>query len=78
VWFYEHTTRFGVHDKKKYPRIASWAKVDHGGRYDAFKLVADIKESEVWEIGCTVVYKVVHSTLNLGKGHMNCNVISCT
>ena len=39
-----------MHDKKKYPRIASWATVDHGGRYDAFKLVADIKESEVWEI----------------------------
>ena len=50
MWFYEHTTRFGVHDKKKYPRIASWAKVDHGGRYDAFKLLADIKESEIWII----------------------------
>ena len=47
MWFYEHTTRFAVHDKELYPSIASWAKVDHGGRYDAFKLLGDIKESEV-------------------------------
>ena len=39
VWFYEHSTRFHVHDKEKFPRIASCAKVDHGGRYDAFELV---------------------------------------
>ena len=46
MWLYEHTTRFAVHDKELYPRIASWVKVDHGGRYDAFKLLGDIKESE--------------------------------
>jgi len=39
VWFYEHSTLFHVHDKEKFPRIASWAKVDHGSRYDAFELV---------------------------------------
>ena len=48
VWFYEHSTRFHVHDKEIFPRITSWAKVDHGGHYDAFKLVQVIKESEVW------------------------------
>ena len=48
VWFYEHITRFHVHDKEKFPRTASWPKVDHGGRYDAFELVRDIKESDVW------------------------------
>ena len=35
VWLYEHSTRFRVYDKEKFPRIASWLKVDHGGRYDA-------------------------------------------
>ena len=50
MWFYEHNTRFAVHDKGKYPRITSWAKVDHGGPYDAFKLIGDIKELEVWII----------------------------
>ena len=31
VWFYEHSTRFGKQDKKRYPPMASWDKVDHGG-----------------------------------------------
>jgi len=48
VWFYEHSTRFHMHDQEKFPRIASWPKVDHGGHHDAFELVRDIKESEVW------------------------------
>ncbi|KAJ8426989.1 LOW QUALITY PROTEIN: hypothetical protein Cgig2_033847 [Carnegiea gigantea] len=38
VWFYEHTTRFVKQDK---------GSVDHRGRYDAFELVAGIKESEI-------------------------------
>ncbi|KAJ8437549.1 hypothetical protein Cgig2_017902 [Carnegiea gigantea] len=33
VWFYEHTTRFANQDKRRFPRIASWARVDHGGAY---------------------------------------------
>jgi len=47
VWFYEHTSRFSAQDRKRYPRIASWGRVDHGGRYDATELVEDIKEEEV-------------------------------
>ncbi|KAJ8439202.1 hypothetical protein Cgig2_003415 [Carnegiea gigantea] len=47
VWFYEHTTQFAKHDKGRFPRLASWDSVDHWGRYDAFKLVAGIKKSEV-------------------------------
>lgn len=47
AWFYEHTTRFGDQDKKQFPRIGSWVKVDHGGRYDADELLRDIKEGEV-------------------------------
>ncbi|KAJ8426105.1 hypothetical protein Cgig2_001273 [Carnegiea gigantea] len=35
-----------IHNKRRIPRIASWDKIDHEGRYDAFKLFADIKESE--------------------------------
>ncbi|KAJ8434227.1 LOW QUALITY PROTEIN: hypothetical protein Cgig2_005906 [Carnegiea gigantea] len=46
VWLYEHTTRFAQHDKCKFPRLASWDNVDHGGRYDAFQLIEGIKESE--------------------------------
>ncbi|KAJ8420361.1 hypothetical protein Cgig2_023217 [Carnegiea gigantea] len=29
VWFYEHTTRFCRQDGQRFPRIASWRKVDH-------------------------------------------------
>ena len=47
VWFYENTTRFAKYDKCMFPGLASWDSVDHGGRYDAFELVAEIKESEV-------------------------------
>lgn len=47
MWFYEHTKRVEKHDRKRYLQIASWDKVDHGGRYGAFKLLADIKECEV-------------------------------
>ncbi|KAJ8435603.1 hypothetical protein Cgig2_016427 [Carnegiea gigantea] len=46
VWFFEHTTQFTKHDKGRFPRLASWDSVDHGGRYDTFQLVAGIKESE--------------------------------
>ncbi|KAJ8431549.1 hypothetical protein Cgig2_029578 [Carnegiea gigantea] len=46
VWFYEHTTRFDDQDKKQFPRISSWVKVDNGGRYDADELLRDIKEDE--------------------------------
>ncbi|KAJ8436519.1 hypothetical protein Cgig2_026634 [Carnegiea gigantea] len=31
VWFYEHTTRFSDQDGERFPQIASWRKVDHGG-----------------------------------------------
>ncbi|KAJ8437820.1 hypothetical protein Cgig2_013436 [Carnegiea gigantea] len=41
VWFYEHTTRFAKYDKGMFPRLASWTV------YDAFQLVAGIKESEI-------------------------------
>ncbi|KAJ8433148.1 hypothetical protein Cgig2_007112 [Carnegiea gigantea] len=47
VRFYEHTTRFAKYNKGMFPRLASWDSVDHGGRYDAFELVAGIKESEI-------------------------------
>ncbi|KAJ8429583.1 hypothetical protein Cgig2_023789 [Carnegiea gigantea] len=47
VWFYEHTTRFVQHDKCRFPRLASWDSVNHGGRYDVFQLVEGIKESKV-------------------------------
>ncbi|KAJ8428612.1 hypothetical protein Cgig2_026157 [Carnegiea gigantea] len=47
VWFYEHTTRFAKYDKAMFPRLASWDSVDHGGRYDAFELMAGIKESDI-------------------------------
>ena len=47
VWFYEHTTRFAQNDKCRFPRLASWDSIDHGGRYDVFQLVEGIKESEV-------------------------------
>ncbi|KAJ8424518.1 LOW QUALITY PROTEIN: hypothetical protein Cgig2_025780 [Carnegiea gigantea] len=46
VWFYEHTTQFVKHDQGRFTRLASWDNVDHKGRYDAFELVAAIKESE--------------------------------
>jgi len=48
VWFYEHTKRFAEQGKNRFPRVASWGRVDHGGRYDANVLVTDIKEDEVW------------------------------
>jgi len=54
VWFYEHTTRFAKYDKGMFPRLASWDSVDHGGRYDAFELLAGIKEFEVRQI-CVVI-----------------------
>jgi len=47
LWFYEHTARFAQHDKCRFPQLASWDRVDHQGRYDAFQLVERIKESEV-------------------------------
>ncbi|KAJ8452972.1 hypothetical protein Cgig2_014735 [Carnegiea gigantea] len=47
VWFYEHTTRFCGQDGQRFPRIASWRKVDHGGMYDATELLAELEESEV-------------------------------
>jgi len=66
VWFYEHTTRFGKQDKKRYPRMASWDKVDHGGRYDANLLLKDITEDEVThnihigrELMCVLWYDIV-------------------
>jgi len=55
-----------VHDKEKYPRIASWANVDHGGRYDAFKLVADIKEAEVW------IQMVIVMSIPFGNACLRC------
>ncbi|KAJ8430715.1 LOW QUALITY PROTEIN: hypothetical protein Cgig2_000280 [Carnegiea gigantea] len=47
VWFYEHTTRFSDQDGKRFPRIASWRKVDHGDMYDATELLAELEESEL-------------------------------
>jgi len=47
VWFCEQTTLFAKYDKGMFPHLASWDSIDHGGRYDAFELVAGIKESEV-------------------------------
>ncbi|KAJ8425455.1 LOW QUALITY PROTEIN: hypothetical protein Cgig2_018853 [Carnegiea gigantea] len=47
VWFYEHTTRFCGQDGQRFPTIASWRKVDHGGMYDATELLAELEESEV-------------------------------
>ena len=38
MWFYDHTTRYKVYEKRTFPRIASWAKVYHGGRYVALEL----------------------------------------
>jgi len=55
AWFYEHTTRFTNQDKKRYPYIANWARVDHGGRYDASQLVKDIKEKEVMLFSSTIL-----------------------
>ena len=50
---YEYTARFAEHDKDKFPQLATWDSVNHGGRYDAFELVAGIKESEVGQISTT-------------------------
>ena len=47
VWFYEHTKRFAKQGKNRYPRVANWDRVDHGGRYDAELLLKDITEDEV-------------------------------
>jgi len=49
VWFYEHTTRYDTCKTAMYPRIGRWPDVYHGGRYDAFDLVAGIEENEVRE-----------------------------
>ncbi|KAJ8438435.1 hypothetical protein Cgig2_004545 [Carnegiea gigantea] len=49
VWFYEHTTIFSNQDGERYPRLASWRKVDHGGMYDATELLAELQESELQE-----------------------------
>ncbi|KAJ8428809.1 hypothetical protein Cgig2_028014 [Carnegiea gigantea] len=46
VWFYKHTTIFSNQDGERYPRLASWRKVDHGGMYDATELLAELQESE--------------------------------
>ncbi|KAJ8435109.1 hypothetical protein Cgig2_001984 [Carnegiea gigantea] len=46
VWFYEHTTIFSNQDGERYPHLASWRKVDHGGMYDATELLAELQESE--------------------------------
>ncbi|KAJ8420431.1 hypothetical protein Cgig2_027680 [Carnegiea gigantea] len=47
VWFYEHTRRFSSHAKRRFPRIAKWDAVDHKGHYDAYALLARLKEKEV-------------------------------
>ncbi|KAJ8429560.1 hypothetical protein Cgig2_010273 [Carnegiea gigantea] len=52
VWFYKHTTRFVKHDKGRFPQLASWDNVDHGGRYDAFQLLEGIKDSKVIPMLC--------------------------
>ncbi|KAJ8442694.1 hypothetical protein Cgig2_001787 [Carnegiea gigantea] len=41
-----HTTIFSNQDGERYPRLASWRKVDYGGMYDATELLAELKESE--------------------------------
>lgn len=46
VWFYKHTRRFAKQNKKRYPRMASWDRVDHRGRHDANLLLKDIREDE--------------------------------
>ncbi|KAJ8434758.1 hypothetical protein Cgig2_019683 [Carnegiea gigantea] len=51
-------------DKKRYPRIASWARVDHGGRYDASELVKDIKEKEVIHILYPQDAELVHASMS--------------
>ncbi|KAJ8426190.1 hypothetical protein Cgig2_010827 [Carnegiea gigantea] len=47
VWFYEHRTRFSGHVARSFPRITKWDAVDHGGQYDAYALLARLKEKEV-------------------------------
>ncbi|KAJ8425180.1 hypothetical protein Cgig2_010789 [Carnegiea gigantea] len=47
VWFYEDTTIFSNQEGERYPCLASWRKVDHGGMYDATELLAELQESEV-------------------------------
>ena len=47
VWFYEHTSRFGKQGKNRFSHLASWDRVDHGGRYDANMLLKDSMEDEV-------------------------------
>ncbi|KAJ8423597.1 hypothetical protein Cgig2_030663 [Carnegiea gigantea] len=63
VWFYEHTTRFGDQDKKQFPRIDNWVKVDHGGRYDADELLRDIKEGEVILVLYPREHEIQHSVV---------------
>ena len=47
VRFYEHTIRFDAYEKPTFPCIASWGDAYHRDRYDAFELVAGIKDYEV-------------------------------
>ena len=42
VWFNEHMTVFSNQDGKRYPRLASCRKVNHGGMYDATELLAEL------------------------------------
>ncbi|KAJ8426136.1 LOW QUALITY PROTEIN: hypothetical protein Cgig2_022433 [Carnegiea gigantea] len=61
VWFYEHITWFVKHNKGRFP------SVDHGVRYDAFELVAGIKESEVGQMFPLVIH-VSHPDLAPSRG----------
>jgi len=61
VWFYEHNTRFGKQDKKEFPHIASYGRVDHGGRHYANELLRDIKKNEVVD---NLVSRYVHVEVN--------------
>ncbi|KAJ8419627.1 hypothetical protein Cgig2_000568 [Carnegiea gigantea] len=59
----QHPTRFSTQDRKRYPCIASWGRVDHGRRYDTTELVQDIKEEEVIPIMYPRDTKLVHPTV---------------
>ncbi|KAJ8420203.1 hypothetical protein Cgig2_032817 [Carnegiea gigantea] len=58
------TDVFADPDKKKYPCIASWARVDHAGRYDASELLVDIKEEEVIPIMYPRDAELVHPPIS--------------
>ncbi|KAJ8436139.1 hypothetical protein Cgig2_033634 [Carnegiea gigantea] len=60
VWFNEHTIRFVDQDKKRYPCIACWARVDHGGGTMQLNFLRILKRIRLQVFTMTMVIPVLY------------------